>query len=169
LRFIDGAGGLGLAAVTDEEQAAACAQSPMNFLALTLLRRLVERQRARRWAANNSRPGGSMPIEDFSLPLQACPRCRGALNITRAFGQVPDRPPRPGDYTVCFHCAAFLRVTGEGRRALVDQQELVRLAADDPDLVEQLLLVSTLVMRADQEARRQVLAEWAAAERAAKN
>lgn len=37
-------------------------------------------------------------------PRQNCPHC--GYPIDRSAGQ--DRPPEPGDFTVCFHCGAVL-------------------------------------------------------------
>lgn len=70
---------------------------------------------------------------DHVVPESRCPRCGAphdrAMNVTGESG------PEPGDYTVCFRCAALLRY-GAGlslrsctRREWKEAPEEIRLAA----------------------------------------
>ena len=56
------------------------------------------------------------------VPLQSCPVCRHMLDAATSVSGTHTHMPKPGDATVCLHCATALRFNGELQvRVLTDE------------------------------------------------
>jgi hypothetical protein len=72
-------------------------------------------------------------MADYEMPNQPCPRCGYPLDMAGSF---PDdgsgeRPPEPGDSTVCIGCAALLTFDAEMHLCEFTAEQLEALPIDD--------------------------------------
>lgn len=76
-----------------------------------------------------------------AMPPSTCPACTTRQNM--ATGIAVDRKPTPGDYTVCYACAALLHFNDQLQLARLPAQELIDM---DPEQRQLLLSAAAQVM-----------------------
>lgn len=83
------------------------------------------------------------------MPQAACPLCQVALRCaTNVEDKLDATAPRPGDLTVCIHCAAILRFDDELIPVRLAAADLAALDADTSTVLLRTVRATTLAMRA---------------------
>ena len=70
---------------------------------------------------------------DFRVPLAHCPTCNHKLDA--ASNPEDDRPPAPGDATICIKCATVLIYLPDMSLRLATQEEINLCGRDMPQIV----------------------------------
>lgn len=62
------------------------------------------------------------------VPRDHCPNCLGPLTKATNATQGDDDPPKPGDVTICFHCAAVLTFLDNLQLTIFPELEIEKLS-----------------------------------------
>lgn len=80
------------------------------------------------------------------LPLDHCPECRTPLNAAGVPGEKNAPMPRPGDVTVCLHCASLLEYGRRLRLKRVPPGKLAQWREREPATVQEIETIQRRVI-----------------------